>query len=90
MSTMMSGLLSRTLRPMLAYMPLEGPASAASGPAVTCWRGKKKYVGPRNNWPNASEHKRISKYGWNKKLLTVSGRVQILKRMMNGKFVLSH
>lgn len=89
MSTMMSGLLSRTVRPMLVFVsPLEGPL--ATGPSVTCWRERKNYVGPRNNWPNAHEHKRISKYGWNKKLLTIDGRCQILRRMMNKKFVLSH
>jgi len=87
----MNSVINTVFRPLLTKVNTMGPSSAL-GALTQSWRsrGRKAYVGPRDNWPMAKEHKRIAKFGWNKRILSLNGRLLILKNIHRGKFILSH
>ncbi|KAK2587122.1 hypothetical protein KPH14_002884 [Odynerus spinipes] len=45
---------------------------------------------PRYNFPNPSEYKRVTRYGWNARISTPSGRKILMRRILKGRHVLSH
>ncbi|GIX97566.1 39S ribosomal protein L34, mitochondrial [Caerostris extrusa] len=44
----------------------------------------------RKHFPRPSERKRISKHGYEKRLSTPGGRAVLMRRILKGRFVLSH
>uniref|UniRef100_T1J9L9 Large ribosomal subunit protein bL34m n=1 Tax=Strigamia maritima TaxID=126957 RepID=T1J9L9_STRMM len=44
----------------------------------------------RNHFPKASEHIRITRHGWKKRMSTIDGQKVIMRRILRGRFVLSH
>ncbi|GFR08285.1 hypothetical protein TNCT_441801 [Trichonephila clavata] len=44
----------------------------------------------RRHWPRPSERKRIRRSGYEKRLSTPGGRAILMRRILKGRFVLSH
>jgi len=55
------------------------------GPILTAVRNK-----IRNNWKIPKEEKRVRFHGWKTRISTPGGRAVIMRRMLKGKWVLTH
>ncbi|CAL1272401.1 unnamed protein product [Larinioides sclopetarius] len=44
----------------------------------------------RKHFPRPSERKRVRTHGWEKRLSTPGGRAILMRRILKGRFVLSH
>ncbi|GBM65264.1 hypothetical protein AVEN_46105-1 [Araneus ventricosus] len=44
----------------------------------------------RKHFPRPSERKRVKTHGWEKRLSTPGGRAVLMRRILKGRFVLSH
>lgn len=63
------------------------PVNAAPGGA---WGPISIRTNIRDNFPRPSEAKRIRVHGWKTRMSKPSGRAIIWKRIIKGKYVLSH
>lgn len=46
--------------------------------------------GVRNNWPRPREGKRVKTHGYKTRMSTLHGRKIIMRRILAGRFILSH
>ncbi|XP_076177831.1 mitochondrial ribosomal protein L34 isoform X1 [Ptiloglossa arizonensis] len=53
--------------------------------SLTFSRTKIRYCFPRPN-----EYRRIKRHGWNTRMATLSGRKILMRRILKGRYVLSH
>ncbi|XP_060823178.1 large ribosomal subunit protein bL34m [Bombus pascuorum] len=44
----------------------------------------------RHHFPRPNERRRIKRHGWDARMSTLSGRKILMRRILKGKYVLSH
>ncbi|XP_053612123.1 large ribosomal subunit protein bL34m [Plodia interpunctella] len=90
----MSGLLRALFQPLKLFKQTMGPISSippstalvkSEYPILTTIRTKVRCYFPRPN-----EVRRVRRHGWKTRMSTPAGRRTIMRRLLKGRFVLSH